>query len=74
MEEHERCEQQMEAIRMRLEAQATEVHNIQLCVYTHVAHLFISLFPNKASIARMQRSIQEKAIQNRIMEKVCLVN
>ena len=61
----------MEEIRMRLQAQATEVHNTWRL--SHVERIMISLFlvSIKASIARMQRSVQEKAIQNKIREKVC---
>jgi len=35
-EEHERCEQQLEAVRMRLEAQATEVYTTLNCVYLYM--------------------------------------
>ena len=59
----------MEGIRMRLEAQATEVHHTWSLA--HVQHIMVSsLVAFKASIARMLRSVQEKAIQNKIMEKV----
>lgn len=66
-EEKERCEQQMKMVRQRLESQATEVsrgrNNLQM-----VISLMVCLW--QASIARLQRSVREKAIQNRIMEKV----
>ena len=60
----------MEGIRMRLEAQATEVHNTWSLAHVEHIMIFSPLVSFKASIARMLRSVQEKAIQNKIMEKV----
>ena len=70
-EEKEKCEHQMEEIRMRLQAQATEVHNTRRLSCVEPIMISLLLVSIKASIARMQRSVQEKAIQNKIMEKVC---
>ena len=70
-EEKEKCEQEMEDIRMRLQAQATEVHNTWRLLRVERIMISLPLVSTKASIARMQRSVQEKAIQNKIMEKVC---
>ena len=70
-EEKEKCEQEMEVIRMRLQAQATEVYNTRRLSRVEPIMISLLLVSIKASIARMQRSVQEKAIQNKIMEKVC---
>ena len=69
-EEWNKCRQQLDNVRRRLEARATEVWWSQWQMLGWSLYYCIDLIMTQASLSKLKRSVHQKAIQNRIMEKV----
>ena len=73
-EERDKCQRMVDQIRREIEAQATEVRptTIHSPPKPPDVHTYSKFFLQKC-IDMMKRSVKEKGIQNRIMEKVTFV-